>query len=836
MPNPETTYTYRDGRKVVLHKEPDQFVIRTQPEQLESYGFEVVERVSPASARVTTTSGQLEASMGMFRQMAPTHHAYTEEESGEAFLITDRILVTFAEDPVEERVDSFAAEYALVKLRKYSARTYLFQLTSDTGMNPVKLVVRLMEHESIVELAEHDLNMMVKKYEVPVPVDPYYNRQWHLHERLSHPEFDPRSDAACEAAWQALDGFGSQEVVVGITDDGCLLDHPDFDSFEKFAGWGYFVGNRLINQDDFDADPDRMYIRGANHGTAVAGVIGGEVDATHTVGAAPGCRLLPIKWESSGPSLFISDSKVLDAVNYVADKVDILSNSWGASPVMEFSRPVLDRIRELARSGGRRGKGILFLWAAGNENCPIEHASQIPIPYTSGWQFLPDGSRRWVGVRTATSFRHNLVGIAGVMHIAALASTAKRSHYSNYGTGINLTAPSSNGHTYGRLAVEGLGIITATGEPSGVTFNFGGTSSATPLVAGVAALVISANPALSALEVESILEQTAAKDLDFDGYPRTPPASYDRDTSWDVSPAPPFEQPAFGDDNDPDGTWSPWFGHGCVDAFVAVTRALSGADSGGGDQEAEAFSGASSPGVAIPDNSAVGVSDRISCQLPGTLRGISVGVDIRHSYRGDLVVRLIAPSGRSAVLHDRNGGSANDLTETFGLSDTPNLALLVGEELEGDWTLQVEDRARIDTGTLEAWSLELRTAARESVSAVQEESQAIPDNDAQGIRSELQIAESGAIASLEINIDITHTYIGDLQVRLRSPQGTAILLHNRSGGSADNIIRSYATADTPALAALSGESFQGTWTLEVNDSVGFDTGKLNRWGVRIERE
>src|SRR5690606_3151125 len=130
------------------------------------------------------------------------------------------------------------------------------------------------------------------------------------------------------------------------------------------------------------------------------------------------------------------------------------------TPQSLYSTAVLNRIRELARSGGRRGKGILFLWAAGNENCPISHTASVNVPYTDGWQQLPGGDWAWAGVRTAKQFFNSLVGIDGVLHIAALASTAQRSHYSNYGTGIALCAPSSNSHAYFRMPVEGLAITT----------------------------------------------------------------------------------------------------------------------------------------------------------------------------------------------------------------------------------------------------------------------------------------------------------------------------------------------------------------------------------------
>jgi subtilisin family serine protease len=575
MPDSQQTYTYRAGERIVLEKRTDQFVVRSLPDELTDIGImDPAERVSSASSRVTTRATDLEPLMSRSRQLAPTHHAYYETETGQEFLITDRVFVTFKEPLSDEQVDAFAGRYGLIRKATYSDRDFLFQLTDHTGMNPVKLVVTLTEQEPLVKSADHDLNQRMSLEQVALPTDPAYTRQWHLHTRLSTADFDPRSSSRCEAAWQLLDNFGSKDVVVGVTDDGCKLDHPDFNSPGKFATWGYFRGERLIVSADIDADPSEMYKPGANHGTSCAGVIAGEVDALLTVGAAPGCRLLPIQWESSGPAVFISDSKLLILLDFVADKVDILSNSWGKVPINISAPIVVNRITELARTGGRRGRGIVFLWAAGNENCPIQHAASVDVPYTSGWEGRPDGSLVWVGVETARQFRNNRVGIPGLMHVAALASPAQRSHYSNYGTGIMICAPTSNSHRFRRLTVRGLRITTTTGEAGSVTEAFGGTSSATPLVAGIAALTISANPELTAREVVSILTQTASKDLSFEGYPRTPPAIFDPDPTWDVSPIGPFDRGEFRDTGDANGTWSPWFGHGKVDAQEAVAEAL----------------------------------------------------------------------------------------------------------------------------------------------------------------------------------------------------------------------------------------------------------------------
>lgn len=837
---PETVYTYRGGVKIALTKQPDAFVVRASPERVRDLGIAHAEPVSPGSTRVETPPAELETLMSRSRAVAPTHHAYTLGDTSQEFLITDRVFVTFKEPLAATQVAEFAGRYALRQLEVYSDRDYLFEVTTHTGMNPIKLVVKLTEEDPWVAAAENDLNYRARKQALTLPTDPAYARQWHLHGHFHHPQVDARAHARCEAAWQRLDHFGLRDIVVGITDDGCKLDHPDFDSPGKFAHWAYFQGNTLVTRDTLGAQPARMYQTGADHGTSCAGVAGGEVDAVFTVGAAPGCRLLPIKWESDGPYLLISDSKLRTALDFVADKIDVLSNSWGHVPMNLTSTVVVNRIAELARTGGRRGRGILFLWAAGNENCPIQHDAAVLTPYTSGWEFR--GSWQWVGVERTRTFRNNLAGVPGVLHIAALASTAQRSHYSNYGTHLALCAPSSNSHAYARLRLDGLGITTTTGTGNRWTDEFGGTSSATPLVAGIAALVLSANPALTALELAALLKRTAAKDLNLAGYPRTPAASYDPQPTWDVSPIAPFDQGDFQDLGLPEGTWSPWFGHGRVDAAAAVDAALAAAgepdDTGGGGtvpspEPVPPHQRVSRPGLAIPDNRADGIRDEIRVAETGHLNFVRVTVDIPHTFIGDLRVTLQAPSGKAVVLHDRHGGSASNLQRVYDATSTPALRTLDGESVQGAWTLWVQDLAPADRGRLERWELELGFATVDVVEAREAPGTTIPDNVAAGIVRTLTLSGPGRISDVEVTVDITHTYIGDLTVALHSPTNRVVDLHRRAGGSADNLLATYSSTNLAALAGLRGEPFAGAWRLLVADHAAVDVGKLNRWGLRI---
>ncbi len=114
----------------------------------------------------------------------------------------------------------------------------------------------------------------------------------------------------------------------------------------------------------------------------------------------------------------------------------------------------------------------------------------------------------------------------------------------------------------------------------------------------------------------------------------------------------------------------------------------------------------------------------------------------------------------------------------------------------------------------------------------------IPINDLSTITSTLTIPDAFCIGDVDVEVDITHTYIGDLIVELTSPQGTTVRLHNRTGGSADNLVRTYdqgvLNPDGPgALTDFNGQSALGNWTLLVSDNAGADVGALNTWKLKI---
>jgi subtilisin-like proprotein convertase family protein len=104
--------------------------------------------------------------------------------------------------------------------------------------------------------------------------------------------------------------------------------------------------------------------------------------------------------------------------------------------------------------------------------------------------------------------------------------------------------------------------------------------------------------------------------------------------------------------------------------------------------------------IAIPDNDPTGITSTINGS-GGVLRSLAVTVDLTHTYIGDLVITLTGPDGFSKILHNRAGGSAHDIHQTYQVPEA------VGHSAAGPWQLKVQDLAAVDTGTLNSWSLQL---------------------------------------------------------------------------------------------------------------------------------
>ena len=263
---------------------------------------------------------------------------------------------------------------------------------------------------------------------------------------------------------------------------------------------------------------------------------------------------------------------------------------------------------------------------------------------------------------------------------------------------------------------------------------------------------------------------------------------------------------------------------GALSHTTSVTLVVQAA--GGGNQ---VLTYSAAPGLAIPDNNATGVTSAISVPASMTITSVSVFTSITHTYIGDLEVSLIGPDGTTVLLHNRTGGSADNIVTTYNITtrSSQSLGAFNTKNTSGAWTLKVRDLAAVDVGTLNSWKVAFNgyyTAAP---------GLAIPDNNATGVTSTINVPATGTVADLRVRVSITHTYIGDLEVSLIAPDGTTVLLHNRTGASADNIVTVYPDLTAPAqsLSGFSGKAIGGAWKLKVRDLAAIDVGTLNSWEI-----
>jgi subtilisin-like proprotein convertase family protein len=791
--NPTATTLRRGGKQISLERVADRFTVRMRPgvtaEKLASalpaspVRKARRQRLQEFAVEPAKRDKVMKDARGSGMVDFASHVYNIEGDPDSRLLLTDQVTAKFKAGVADKDLERIARELGLALLMpvKGEARAYVFQVTAQAAENPLKLANRLAAMEE-VEMAEPNVAVALKR--AYTPSDTLFPQQWHLY-HAGGPFLAAGSHVSATTAWDTT--RGERGVVVAIADDSVDLSHVDFQAPGKIVAPLDIAGQDLEPLPESADD---------NHGTSCAGVAVAEETGSGVVGAAPGCALMPIR--TSG---YLDDASIEALFEWVIAKgAAVVSCSWGAAarywPLSMRQSAVIRR----AATEGRGGLGCVVVFAAGNENRPVN--GQVD---ESGWPGgVPAGPFDW------------LAGYAAhpdVIAVAACTSESRKSAYSNWGDEIWVCAPSNNAgpQTYPRItqALSGRGIVTTdrVGAPgystSDYTYSFGGTSSACPLVAGVAALVLSANPALSALELKEVLRDTADKieDPEADLQLKKRLGRYT-------------------------GGHSPWFGHGKVNAAKAVAEAVRRKGAAAGLEIRKVVT----VNLAIPDNSPAGIESALNIPEHGRLISIEVKVDIRHTWRGDLVIALVSPNGAVVELQRRKGDGEDDVHETFNAASTPGLRALTGIDPAGDWRLRVQDLAQSDVGTLDRWELAMACERPANLERIDIAGVRIPDNNSEGVERTLTLEGAARVGALQVAIDITHPWIGDLTVELTSPKGTKLLLHNREGGSADNLIAEFGASKT---SGVNGEELAGDWKLKVADRAAKDKGKLNRWSLRF---
>ncbi len=215
------------------------------------------------------------------------------------------------------------------------------------------------------------------------------------------------------------------------------------------------------------------------------------------------------------------------------------------------------------------------------------------------------------------------------------------------------------------------------------------------------------------------------------------------------------------------------------------------------------------------------------------MKAIKVGVDIIHTYVGDLRVELEAPSGKKAILREPTGTPQEDLQETYSSDSTQALEDLAGESVAGEWKLNIQDKMRHDTGRLNWWNIEIEYESVDQIA----EGESSPDCQipyrGTGVYDTIHIPDEGLVKDVRASVEIAHTFIADLIVELVAPSGTSVTLHNRTGRWKNDLRKSYDKSSVPQLEGLEGEQIQGGWKLRIRDLDWLDVGTLEKWSIRV---
>ncbi len=473
--------------------------------------------------------------------------------------------------------------------------------------------------------------------------DPFYLYQWHLN-NTGQTCGTPGEDIHVTSVWNTYKGSG---VRVALVDDGLEIAHPDLTA-NVITGSSGSYDYRVPGY----GDPT-----GGAHGTSVAGVVAARDLNNYGVrGVAPRASVVGYNLLQA-----LTSSNEADAMTRDRSINSISSNSWGApdgngtldAPDNLWRSAILDGLQN-----GRGGRGLIYIWAGGN-GAPIDNSNY-------------DGQ----------------ANNRGVIAVAATNDVGTQTSYSERGANLWVSAPA--GETCGNAIVTtdrsgngGYNPLQTGGSDFAdhdYTKCFNGTSAAAPVVSGVVALMLEANPALTWRDVRLILAQSARKN----------DATNSEWTSGALSPA---------------GTayhFNHKYGFGVIDAQAAVTLANAWTNVG---SELTSPTTTATPNLAIPDNDCNGVSNTVTVSGSGINKIEWVEITFSaadHTYSGDLDITLTSPSGavsQLAEMHSCPAGCTAYSAWIFGS------ARHLGEAADGNWTLTVKDEAAQDVGTFQSWSL-----------------------------------------------------------------------------------------------------------------------------------
>ncbi|MER5182709.1 S8 family serine peptidase [Streptomyces sp. NPDC002896] len=587
--------------------------------------------ISVAAISATLLSGTATAVALAGPAAAGTPSAEAAAPAPSTAVPAERLIVGYKSTAAEAKSNSAASADAEAKGRE-AGEDLDFRRRLGTGAALVDLGDKLSKTEVADVIAEYGADPQVA-YVVPDrlnkpmadPNDTEYSKQWDL--------FEATAGMRVPGAWSTATGSG---VTVAVIDTG-YVTHSDL-AANIVAGYD-FISDTAVSvdgngRDSNPADPGDWYATdecGAGtgssdsswHGTHVAGTIAAVTNNSKGVaGIAYNAKISPLRVLGKCGGY---DSDIIDAI------------TWASGGTVS-GVPANTNVAK-----------VINMSLGGSGSCTSATQSAINAAVSRGTTVVVAA-----GNSNANAANYSPASCNNVISVAATNRSGSRASYSNYGSVVDIAAPggqTSTGTANGILSTLNSG---AQGPSTESYEYYQGTSMAAPHIAGLAALMKSANSSLTPAQIESAIKTNA----------RALP-----------------------------GTCSGGCGAGLADATKTVQ-----AVSGSGGSSGTTYT--STTAVAIPDaGSAVESPIAVSGRTGNAPSALQVGVDITHTYRGDLVIDLVAPDGSTYRLKSSSSSdSADNVTTTYTVDAS-------SETANGTWKLRVQDVAAQDTGTINSWKL-----------------------------------------------------------------------------------------------------------------------------------
>lgn len=424
-------------------------------------------------------------------------------------LVPDLFVAQFDANIPREEVEAYNKENGVetVGMDPFIPNQYLLLPAAGNPLDSLALGNRYEEAE-IVLYAHPDLWQLEERLET-IPTDPLFGNQWH-HRNTGASGGTVDADADTSWAWDI--NTGNANTVIAVIDDGFDIAHEDL-APNLFTNAGEIPGNGTDDDgngyiDDVngwdvvacaaspgpgcgDNDPSPGGA-GDNHGSAVAGVaLARSGNSLGVSGSCPNCQFLPIR-RAYG---VVPASAVAAAFGYAQTLgVDIINNSWGhSSPAGVVPTALATAINNAAAAD------IMIFFAAGNGN-------------SSGWCAASYPSLNTVLAVSSSTNLDRKVNEAAFGNCVDILAPSHRGYNPPYNGTLNVTTTDRTGIP-GYNSASPPPLTCAIAEPGDTNYThcFGGTSSASPLAAGIAGLIRSANAGLTRTQVQNLIQDTADK-------------------------------------------------------------------------------------------------------------------------------------------------------------------------------------------------------------------------------------------------------------------------------------------------------------------------------------